>query len=180
MAERIANCRIDLKRAHIDGANDRFELRYAEGRVIGLCERIADSDMVVGLLSNGTVRPERLMIKGEDNSPIVYFDDSGNVVASLACPGKSAFLYFEDSVDRHVVGKLTQIALRREPDRRDKLHVATVGDINSSDWQVWWTPLPSRENYIHVRLVPNCVVDEGRKPKMEEAERLAGVFRKLA
>lgn len=180
MNERLLSCAIDLRRAYIDGIPERFELKYAESKPIGICERITDAGLFIGLLDNGQIKPQRLLIKGSDNDPLVFLDDDNQVIASLKYPGKSAFLYLDDSADREVVGELTRMTLKREPDRRDKLHLASVGDIESAGWQAWWTPLPSRDNYMHVRLIPNCIVKEGRKPDIFEAEKLKNAFVKVA
>lgn len=180
MIEMLSKCQINLRHAYIDQFDGGIELRYGESGVAKPCDRLMDPQLMIGVISNGRINPKRFLIDGIDTQPIMICDTTNSSIVKMRYPGKSAFLYFHNEADRRVVGELVEITLAREPDRRDKLHVASVQNIEEAGWQAWWTPLPSRKNWLHVRLVPNCEIEEGRKPNLEEVQLLQQVFKKIA
>lgn len=95
---------------------------------------------------------------------------------SLAYAGKSAFLYFEDVPTRDIVGSLVDASMKRAKERTDHLHLSTVGWIEEAGWQVWWTPLPERNHWLHARIVPNSIAERGVVPTLDEATALRDSF----
>lgn len=51
-----------------------------------------------------------------------------------------------------------------------------VARINEAGWRVFWAPLPHRNNPLHVRMIPDATLREGRDPTLEEARALSKVF----
>ncbi|MBI2593811.1 hypothetical protein HYW44_04185 [Candidatus Daviesbacteria bacterium] len=156
-------------------------LTYRNGgrdRYLFPCQRVTDPDVLVGLLAYNQMQPKRFIPTHRDWQPITITLGEGETAQklSLAYPGKSAFLYFEGVPTQEIVGALVNASLQRVKERTDHLHLSTVGWIEEAGWQVWWTPLPERNHWLHARVVPNSVVERGQIPTLEEATALREVF----
>lgn len=53
---------------------------------------------------------------------------------------------------------------------------STVGWIKEAGWETYWTPLPARSNWLHVRLVANSTIEQGINPTIEEAQAISEAF----
>lgn len=140
------------------------------------CQRIVDPDIQVGILGYGRIQAQRLLPAHKDRQPIrLVLVQTGEEV-SVTYPGKSAFLYFDGIPTADSLGKIVSKSLSRIREVRDHLHLSTVAWIEEAGWQVWWTPLPEREHWLHARLIPNCVVERGVDPTLDDARALKEVF----
>ncbi len=137
------------------------------------CVPVDDPNMQVGLLSHRVLHPGRLKLSPSDRYPIVLTVEDSGEIYRVDYPGKSAFLYLEPDLD---VGDFVAQSFGRKPKPEDRLCLARVGDIASHGWQTFWTPLPDRENWAHVRLVANRTIDDGSNPTVEDTRNLANVF----
>lgn len=165
------------ERSHRIGQyGSRFELSYSGGS-LEPGKVINDSSLNIGVVSNGIVHPHNLCLRDRDFNPIEIGDEEGRLIYKLDYPGKSGVVLFENSINRRIVGNVVTQSLNRPVDRRDKLHVATVGIIENAGWRVYWAPLPG--SILHVRIVPNSALS-GYYFSEEEAEALCGVLRKVA
>lgn len=142
------------------------------------CAPVNDANMQVGLLSHRALHPGRLKLSPSDRQPIVLtVEDSGDLYR-IDYPGKSAFLYLKTNPDKDLVRGFVAENFGREYQREDHLHLARVDDIASAGWQTFWTPLPDRKNWTHVRLVADRTMRDGSSPTIEDAHNLANVFSK--
>ncbi len=160
--------------------NDHKNFLPAELAHLIPCTQITDPTLSIGIVSNGTVQPRRFSLTSKDRQPIILTGDSERVF-EMRLAGKSAFLYVENAEPgKDVLSGLVGQSFNREPTRDDHLHLALIGDIHAAGWQVWWTPLPDRNNWTHVRLVANRTEKEGLSPTVEDGQSLAQVFSKAA
>lgn len=150
-----------------------FEMRYGDGfqRSLLPCQPILDQSVKVGILENGQLKLRRFAIQRGDADLITVTTSTG--VVTYDRPGKSAFIFFENSVDKSSINNLSKHVFQKESDRRDHIHLATVESINNSGWDVVWTPLQKVNNFLHVRLVPKNNTDESN------VENLFKVFNKI-
>lgn len=140
------------------------------------CQRVLDPDIQVGLLGFRRMQPKRFIPAHKDRQPIrLALGQTGQEV-QLAYPGKSAFLYFDGVPTTETLGRWVNESLKRIKEDKDHLHLSTVAWIEEAGWQVWWTPLPERDQWLHVRLVPNSIVEKGIDPTLDQAAALRDVF----
>jgi hypothetical protein len=157
-------------------------LRYGDGESQTLipCARVGDPDLQVGVLSLKNLKPDRFRVRGaRDRQPIVLFDSLTQQQLTLSHPGKSAFLQLEVNAVPNL-HEIVQRSMNRPATRHDHLHVATVGALDEAGWQTWWTPLPSRDNPLHVRLISDRTVDHGSDPTEADRLVLAAAFERVS
>ncbi len=157
--------------------DDRFNL-YVAGSVLVPCERITSKRLTIGIVGNGTLNPKNFLVLPKDRGVITVTipDDYTDLV--LRHQGKSAFVHVERCVRRHQIADAMAVKTGISVDRRDKLYLATVGDVDDSGWQVWWAPLQMMHLPLHCRLIANTTISSGNDPTMDDAENLNKVFRK--
>ncbi len=149
----------------------------AKSKSLTPCARIEDPDLLVGVFSASILKPARFRVRGaRDRQPITLIDTTSGTVFQVTHPGKSAFIYFGQDPDKQILGDLVKQSLNRQATRDDHLHLATVGWIEESGWQAWWTPLPDSENWVHVRLIANRTIETGNDPQEEDLNALSQVF----
>ena len=165
------------RKYRIKNFGSELKLRYGLEGVLSAGEMVLDRGLTIGYISNGRLLPKRFELRRRDNNPIMVHNERDEVVYRLDYPGKSAFFLFDDDIDRRVVGEMVEVTLNRPIDRRDKLHTATVGAINSAGWETCWAPLPNG-NFLHARLVPGSVLSGGTF-NIDEAVLLCSVFTKV-
>lgn len=149
-----------------------------EGKRLFPCTRVVDPDILVGLFAYNQMDPKRFIPRHRDRQPININIGEGDSAKKLTLnyPGKSAFLYFEGVPTKEIVGSLVNACLQRIRERTDHLHLSTVGWIEEAGWQVWWTPLPERNHWLHARIVANSVVERGIDPGIGDASALREAF----
>lgn len=142
------------------------------------CQRITDPELLVGLLAYNQTHPPRFMLKPKDKAPVKVVLGEGEQTETYVAeyPGKSAFLYLLGEPTRETVEAIVSESMRRPRERTDHLHLATVAGIEEVGWQVWWVPLPERDNWMHVRIVPGTYIERGVYPSLEDAARLRQAF----
>ena len=153
-----------------------FRLSNENGISISPCERVSNPDLLVGILGNNKFNHMRLLVAHRDRLPIKITDETTGQRFQLNYPGKSAFFYFYDQPDKNILSQVVEEQLQRLKDRGDHLHLSTVGWVEEAGWQVWWAPLPESNNWLHVRLVPNSIIEYNQDPTEDEAMALKEVF----
>lgn len=83
-----------------------------------------------------------------------------------------------ETPSRDDLDKLIESGMKRRRTRHDHLHLARVDDVESVGWKTFWTPLPGRDSWLHVRVVANITIEEGRSPTEADASALCSVFEK--
>lgn len=146
-------------------------------RILLPCQKIQDKNLNIGIIDNNNINPNRLLLIQRDREPIKVMDPSTSEIYTLSYPGKSAFLYFDKvPPDRFVLHNLVRKLMSNCPDRRDHLHLSTVGRIEKSGWEVYWAPLQMSGKLTHVRLIPNAILINSKDPTIEDAENLKNAF----
>lgn len=135
------------------------------------CQPIIDRNIKIGILENGQLKLKRFEIQKGD-ADLITVTTPTNVV-TYNKPGKSAFIFFESNVDKAMINNLSNNIFQKTSDRRDHIHLATVGTISDSGWDVIWTPLQKVNNFLHVRLTPRDDLNS------QSSENLFKVFSKL-
>ena len=169
-----------LRYGHVSVILDKAELVYGpeKSRKLIPCERILDPDLRVGILSANNLLAPRFLLTPKDKQSITLLAPDSGTVFRIALPGKSAFLYFGENPDKNTVIDLVQFNMKRDMKRDDHLHLTTVKAIEQAGWEAWWTPLPDRDNWLHVRLVSNRTTIKGELPELTEAKSLCAAFKK--
>ncbi len=158
--------------------DEHFRLHYRnETRILNPCEVINDGSLEIGLIDNNNLNPKRLLLTEADYQPVkVMIPKTGDIV-TLSYPGKSGLLHLEDSLDGNKFRNIAMRFLGRGADRRDHLHVASLRNIESVGWKVYWAPLQMSGHLHHVRLAsPNSMF--GNPISEDEAAKLVNVFKK--
>jgi len=141
------------------------------------CEPICSPELVIGLVANNNIKPKRLMVRGRDCKPIqVYIPALENTV-QVAHPGKSGFISLSNKAG-DPIRSAVETYLDRQPNRRDHVHFANVGNIMNAGWTVFWAPL-NEFKLLHVRIVADRTIQSGNLPSLDDASKLAQVFSKL-
>lgn len=157
-----------------------FRLHYGEKGEKRLlpCSEIMDTDLTLGIVANSHVNPSRLLLSDKDRTEItVILQENGEEVI-LPWAGKSGFILLKKQSDpRTYVTNVVRSLLNGNPDRRDHIHIATVGDIQSVGWHVYWAPLQMVGNLLHVRIVAGRTLTQQQDPTLEDATQLATIFR---
>ncbi len=155
--------------------------RYGENRSKKLlpCTRIEDDELCLGFLGNNNLHPERLSIKESDRKPIDVFNPELGNTDSLPFVGKSAVILTAEGCDKSLVAEFTKYFFKRERNRRDHLHVATVGDIKEAGWLPYYAPLQLLGYIPHARVVSFRSYLFEEDPTAEEIENLASAFTKV-
>jgi len=157
-----------------------FRLHYGEEGEKRLfpCEEVSDKDLTLGIVANSHVNPTRLLLGEKDRVEIqVILQENGQEVV-LPWAGKSAFILLKKQNDpKTYVTNVVRSLLNGNPDRRDHIHIATVGDIQAVGWHVFWAPLQMLGNLLHVRMVADRTLVQQQDPTPEDATQLATVFR---
>jgi len=157
-----------------------FRLHFKSGAILEPCEPITQHDLTVAVVDNNHLNPHRLLLVPKDREPIRVTLPETQEEKILFHSGKSAFLFLEEGNNHTaMVRSFMNRLVGGFADRRDHLHIATVGQIEGVGWQVWWAPLQMRGNLTHVRIICNSTIESGQKPTLEDATRLANVFEKL-
>ena len=168
-----------LRYEYVGGITDslgRLSYQNGETKYLEPCGRITDPDLLIGILANNQLHAERFLLTHKDKQPIrIIIEETGRQM-QIKHPGKSAFLYFEGLPTKNTLRRLVDTSLQRISERRDHLHLTTVAWVEEAGWQVWWTPLPERENWLHVRLVSNRTAERSIDPSLEETTALKEAF----
>lgn len=157
-----------------------FRLHFKDGTVLEPCKPITQSDLVIAVVDNNHLKPNRLLLVPKDRESIRVTLPETQEEKIIPYPGKSAFLFLEERRDiattvRGCVNRL----IGGQADRRDHLHTTTVGQIEAVGWQTWWAPRQMQGNLRHIRIICNSTIQFGQEPTLEDATRLASVFEKL-
>lgn len=115
---------------------DKLEKRLLPGKPI------TDANLVIGVVGNGTIRPENFQLREDDSLPIkITIPETGDCF-DIAAPGKSGIIILDpDNFDKRDLKELVNVEIDGAYDRRDHLHTATVGEIADAGWSVLWAPL---------------------------------------
>lgn len=156
--------------------DEYFVLRFEGGEQLHPCQEIQYPALQVCIVDNKRINPRRLLIiAGKDDQQINVTTHDG-YCHTLNYPGKSAFLdAHKFSFEREVQQFMNKL-LHVPSDRRDHLHISTVGAINNVGWRVYWAPLQMTGKLFHVRLVCQSTIDGCGNPSIDDAERLASAF----
>lgn len=157
--------------------DDQFRLHIGN-HVLLPCKRIITGDISIGIVDNKKINPKRLLILEKDKEVITVFSPRTFTEFKIEYPGKSAFLHFEECNCRKNILSSIQAKTDIVPDRHDNLFVATVAEIESAMWEVWWAPLQMRGLPMHCRMIPKSIIEENRNPTVEETIELSRVFKK--
>jgi hypothetical protein len=162
----------------IVGLDGRLNYYNGDGKQKYLlpCARITDPDLLVGVIDYNQLPIKRLRPAHKDRLPIRLVIEQTGEILEVTHHGISAFLYFHGLPNREVMGVLVESGLKRLRKRTDHLHLSIVRWIEEAGWQAWWTPLPERDNWLHLRLIPNCIAEEGRNASDVEANSLKEAF----
>ncbi len=177
MVERITQL------SHNYALDNFFRLRYGvEGaNTLMPCEPINDPHLVLGIIDNNNVNPRRLLLLDKDLAPIRVTSPETGKDHALALPGKSAFICFtNEECEEDIVREMVASNLACEPNRRHHLHLATVAKIKTAGWTPFWAPLQLKGNVLHVRMVAQRTIDTLAHPTIDDAQRLAEAFTKVA
>lgn len=156
-----------------------FRLHFQNGTLLEPCEPITQSDLQIAIVDNNCLNPKRLLLVQKDKESICVTIPETQEEKIMRYPGKSAFLFLEKGNAGTAVSDFVKRLVGGHPDRRDHLHITTVGQIKEAGWQVWWVPLQMRGNLTHVRMICDSTISSGQEPTLENAIRLANVFKKL-
>lgn len=154
-------------------------LRYGEGwqKALIPCEPIPDKDMCIGRIDNPILKTRRLMIADYDRKIIKVTALATDKIIELSYPGKSTFVLLEpNACDKMFIRDTVKNAFKKDADRRDHVHVASVAQIERAGWLAFYAPLQMDRLFDHVRLVSKRTIATGQDPTEEDAEKLKGVF----
>ncbi len=152
----------------------KLELNYGTGQVYQPGQLITDDRLLITVIANGTLSSHNFELRPIDRQPIRVHDYNGDFIYAFDKPGVSAFIQLDETVGRGTVSDIVEKTFDRPLDRRDKLHGATIANIKTTGWQVYWVPQPS--NLMHARLVPPT----SPSSELSRAEALVSVFDRLA
>lgn len=152
--------------------NESFRLYYPSG-TLEPCEQIYDSAIQIGIVDNGSINPARLMLKESDYQPIIVQIPKTGEIVRVNQPGKTGVIYFDKQIDVSRFKRHGLFHLGGGIDRRDHLHIASVGKINSVGWKVYWAPIQMSGHMRHARMVSANI-----EVTLAEATALAKVFDK--
>lgn len=154
--------------------DEYFNLHHPDG-VLKPCQIILDKEILIGIVDNNTINFNRLMLRGDDYRDIVVQIPKNGEVVKVVEPGKTGIIYFGGQINTSRFRSDGLFYLGGGIDRRDHLHIAKVGDINSIGWKVYWAPLQMSGHMRHVRMVS---LNGNGEVSENEAKALASVFKK--
>lgn len=161
------------------GLDAYFRLCYGEyfSKKLNPCEQITDGGMQLGIIDNKRINPQRLMLVPKDREVVrVTIPETGEDI-ELTFPGKSAIIcMIEEDCGPDLVREIVTNQLSGQPDRRDHLHMTTVGAAQEAGWVAYWAPLQLERKILHARLVVERTIRSGEEPTIEDAKRLANAF----
>ncbi len=161
------------------GVDSLGRLRYGANlaKVLNPCEPIGDKDMKLGIIDNNYLNPKRLEIVPKDRMPIsVDIPDTGETL-TLLHPGKSASICLTPArCGPELTRQIVEDQLHGTMDRRDKLHMSSVGQVLAAGWFACWAPLQEKRVMLHVRLVADRTIAKNEDPTEEDVLSLASAF----
>ena len=162
------------------GIDEHFRLCYGErfDKRLEPCEPITDWSVLLGIIDNKHINPQRLMLVPKDKEIVrVTIPETGDE-RTLTFPGKSAIICVaEDDCGPELIRNIVTGQLSGQPDRRDHLHMTTIGEVQGTGWVAYWAPLQLESKVLHARLVAERTIRSGEEPTIEDAKRLANAFR---
>jgi hypothetical protein len=161
--------------------DSKARLRYGKEfeKMMIPCEPIADEDLSLGIIDNNKLNPRRLLLAPKDrNTILVTIPETGDT-CKVDKPGKSASICLTpNDCGPDLVKRMVRDDLSGTPDRRDHIHIATIGKIKAAGWTPFWAPLQLDKKILHVRMVAERTINSGDDPTEEDAIRLAQAFLK--
>ena len=161
------------------GVDNYARLRYGESGQNALipCEPVQDRSLCLGIVGNSKLKIDKLMITDTDRKPIKVTSEATSETVLLTYPGKSAFVIFEpNACDKSFVKETVTYLLNSTADRRDRIHVATVAEVEEAGWTVFYAPLQLKPIYNHMRIVSKRTIATGEDPTVNDIEKLKSVF----
>ena len=117
------------------------------------------------------------MIADYDRDPIKVTALATEEIFELKYPGKSTFVLLEpNACDKMFIHNTVWETFKKEADRSDHVHVATVAEIEEAGWVAFYAPLQLDHLFDHVRLVSKRTILTGEDPTENDAKSLKSVF----
>lgn len=144
---------------------------------INPCVPIEDKSICIGRLDNKNLKVRKFLIVDVDRVPVKVVALATGDTIELNYPGKSTFILVKpNACDRMFIHNTAREAFKREADRSDHVHVATVGAIEEAGWIAFYAPLQLNRLLDHVRVVSQRTILTGEEPTEDDAKRLMSAF----
>lgn len=124
----------------------------------------------LGLIENNQINPRRLLLLEKDRALVrVTIPETGDE-CTVPHPGKSALICpVTEECEAELVRSVAAQQLASTFDRRDHIHVSTVGKVKRAGWIPIYAPLQLEQKILHARLVSQRTLDDGSDPTLEDA-----------
>lgn len=168
--------------SNVHGIDNYLQLYYGSQleKRLQPCAEIKDRGMLVGIVGNGSVRPDQLLLTDRDREPILVTIPETGETCKVYMPGKSGIIILNPSkCGKDELKDIVNNHLGGQYDRHDHLHAATIGNINEAGWNVYWAPLQLERKILHTRLIAKRTVELGLDPSEEDVTALSSSLAKI-